>query len=796
MNSQEAREFVISASAQGRTYDVLRVALPYIERIPEDTEIRLLGVRHLALLGLFGPGIELVDDRPEVFQEAPELVRTIEPLREQPTGRIDWAELAPTFDQNLAAAGKRFESCATHAQQLRDSVRRLDLYCANDGNVLLSRKVGRAPRRWLPGFINWVKDIREATLYPSDANALCMPYLLEGVAFGHALRKIYDGTSRMFLTYTPAIHLLEPNPAQLAVWLHLDDHRNILRDDRFHLWLGQDGADQFIEYHQAHPRDMAPSEVIRQPGWGPAADPYGAAALKQLEDWHGKRTARARQATVDKLASRRNPDYYAQRFAKRAACPLRILGLTSRYTTFLQYSMRDIRSAAVELGHEFRLLIEDNDHTPLLPTSFVQEQIEEFLPDLIVLLDHNRKEYGKLYDFPIPYCNWIQDDLPNLFGPGCGEGLHPYDLVVGTIGNWKANASGYPPDQWLNLPTPVSLGIFSNEPIPQDQRRRYECDVSFVSHLHTTRDELLKQTLSQTSDPLMRRLIEAQYERLGPQIAEGSVPGSPVQVVAQTQRLAGELGFEMCPDAADQLRRCFTDRLINSYFREQILEWASELGVNLHIYGRGWERHPKLSKHARGVAEHGAQLRCIYQASRINIQAVPTGAVHQRLLEGLCAGGFFAIRRTPTDALGRLHDRIMRRCIHMNIRTNDELWNTADGELARDVRTLNDALYAPSQLYDGFVADMYVIAERGHSLQGDVLLPGYRDVAFGTRNEFENILGRFLEDPDARQVIAESQRQVVAEIFSYRAVLERILDFAHRRFAQLAEKQACPAGVR
>lgn len=795
MDCDELRRALLLASSQNRPYEFLRIAVPYIEQVPEDTQVRLLALRHFAQLGLFGPGIELIDDRPEVFEEAPELVQTVAPLRQQPTGRVEWETLAPTFEQNLAVACERFEDCAQREERLRDSVRNLDLYRDLNGNPLLSRRTGRAPRRWLPGISNWAEEIGKATLLPDDMNIICLPYMIEGVAVGHVLRKIYDGTSKMFLSYTPMIHLLEPNIAQFAVWLHLDDHRDILRDERFHPWLGEDGADRFVEYYRARPAMMPPLESTHQRGWAMATQRFAPAAIKRLGDERNERADRAKEEILAKLAGHDNPAHYADRFAARSDRPLRILGITSRFTTFLQYSMRDIQRAAISQGHEFRILIEENDHTPILPSDYTRGQIAEFLPDLIVILDHNRKEYGDSYDMPIPFCNWIQDDLPNLFGPDCGKGLHPYDLVVGTIGNWKANNSGYPREQWHFLPVPVSLATFSNDPISPADRRKHECDISFASHLHTTRDELLRETLNSISRPEIRKLVETQFEQLGPQIASGKLPGSPIQTIGRIQELANELGFMIDHADADRLRRIFTDRLINSHFREQALEWASDMGLDLHIYGKGWERHPKLAKHAKGVAEHGEHLRCIYQASRINLQAVPIGAVHQRLLEGLCSGGFFAIRRTPSDSVGELSRSITQRCMAMNIQTDDELWNTTDEALARDVRALNDTMYSPSRLYNGFVADLHIAVERGYFLQADVLLPHYQDVAFATREEFERVVSRLLTDEPARREIAAAQREVVAGIFSYESLVERVLDFAQRRFADLAAAEPAPTAA-
>ncbi len=774
---------------QKRPYEFLQRALFHLAQVPSDGQVRLLTVRTFAEIGLFGPAVELIDDQPGLLQQAPDLAASAEALRRQPSGFVPWADLAEVFEKNLAAACERYEAIRDNESALREATADLELFRCHHGNLGLSRRGDGSLREWLPGMVDWPAMVEGCEALRPDPRGVCMPMIVEGVGLGHVVRAVYDNTSEMFLTYTPLIHVFEPNLAQLAAWLHVADHRDMLADERFLLWVGPRGAEGFIDYHRADRAQAVPLGVMRQPGWGPAAEPMAAGVLDRLNDETGALEAEHLAAIRAGLAGRSEPEEIAGRFAERHDRPLKILGITSRFTTFLQYSMRDIEATARARGHEFLLLIEPHDHTPLLRRDYILSRIREAMPDLILVLDHNRKEYESTYDYPIPYCNWIQDDLPHLFGPGAGTGLHPYDLVVGLIGNSRLRESGYPPEQCRYLPMPVSTDKFSNEPVSASERAAHACDVSFVSHLHYTREEVLREALAQVEQPELRRLMEAQYERLGDEIAAGDVSGTFLQTVERIRLLARELGFEIDRSNANRFRQLFTDRIINAYYREQVLQWTSDMGLNLHIYGKGWERHPTLAKHARGPADHGHQLRCIYQASTFNIQAVPSGAIHQRLIEGLSAGGFFLIRRTPSDDVAALQESIRDRCIALGLQDTTELWNTSDANLAADVRALNEALFAPSQLHDHFVADQYFDARSGLRLQAGTLLPHYDEVRFGTREEFERVVARFIEDADARREVAAAQRAAVIDQFGYTAVLERIFDFAEERFASLAAAQ-------
>lgn len=791
-----SRESLLRLAADGRSYAFLDAAWRHLARCPDDAEVRLTAVSHFGRLALFGPALELLDERPELMARSGELERAADAFRQQPSGRIDWAERAELFKHNLRLAAERFEAVRACERQLRDATAVLELYACRDGNLLLRRRPGesedRSPGRspWAPAILDWNESATRIDALRIGPDQLCPPWVIEGLALGHTLRRAFERTTKMLHAFTPQIHVIEPNLAQIAAWLHVDDHYEILTSERFLLWAGTDGPRRFLEYFRENPTATRPAWVIRQPGWGPAAEPDGQTLIQALVDESERQVRQWQTRIVQDWAGKMGMADYARRFARRREAPLRILGLTSRQTTFLQYSMRDIGHAAESAGHAFELLMEPDDHTAMLPREYILSRIAAFRPDLLIVIDHNRKEFGDTYALPVPYCNWIQDDLPNLFGPGCGEGLSPHDLVVGLIGTTRASASGYPPSQCRYIPTPVSTTAFFPAPIDESTRRELECDVSFVTNLSITTDEFLRQALDTAAQPEVRLLLPALRDHLEPLITAGRAPASPPQTVGITQEVARRLGFELDYEGADRVRQVFTDRLVNIFFRQQVLEWAAEMELDLHIYGRGWEAHPRLARYARGVAEHGEHLRAIYQASRINIQAMPTGAVHQRLLEGLCSGGFFLIRRAACDTTGELAARIRERILALGIRDEVQLWNTTDAALAADVRALNAALFAPLRLCEGFVATQYDNAQRGHPLEAGALLPHYDETSFATRDEFATAATRFLSDAAARAAIAAAQRDVVQRLFSYDAALERLLGFAEQYFARTAAQGA------
>ena len=84
--------------------------------------------------------------------------------------------------------------------------------------------------------------------------------------------------------------------------------------------------------------------------------------------------------------------------------------------------------------------------------------------------------------------------------------------------------------------------------------------------------------------------------------------------------------------------------LNNTLYRQQAIHWAAqvaqELGLTLALYGQGWEKNEEFARYAKGPVAYGRDLEELTRQSKINLQIVPFSCLHQRLLDGLVAGGF------------------------------------------------------------------------------------------------------------------------------------------------------------
>jgi hypothetical protein len=228
----------------------------------------------------------------------------------------------------------------------------------------------------------------------------------------------------------------------------------------------------------------------------------------------------------------------------------------------------------------------------------------------------------------------------------------------------------------------------------------------------------------------------------------------------------------------------------NAMYRHQSLLWLAEMGVDLHIYGRVWEKHPRLSRYAKGIADNVGQLRAICQASKINLQVQPFGAVHQRLLDGLMCGGFFLIRDGRGDRAGLLHRNLWAWCGRNGITSDAELFDAIDDEIRPVIERINwleghrwgPRDYPP--LYDTCAAH----AETDFSSSADSLWPNhYDDVAYSTKEELAQRLMTYLGNDAARHDIAAAMRRPILERCTYAAISQRMLTRVADELAPMAQ---------
>jgi hypothetical protein len=570
--------------------------------------------------------------------------------------------------------------------------------------------------------------------------------------------------------FRPPIWFLARSVEEFWVALHVHDWRGMLGDARVRLFVGEDAVEQARRSMLENPQTPLPRlSVTVDPGIWPAGvnlDALGSGVTGEMS-----RRLEGAMRNLEVMYGSAPQAELRNNFRE-----LRVLGITARYTTFLQHSMRDWLAAFEGMGHETKLLIEGADHEQL-NSLCLAEACVEFRPDLILLIDHFRAELGGLPE-NVPCVMWLQDYLPNLFSAGAGAAQGRYDYVVGYNRTECTTRFGYPFERFMPAMVAVNEQRFAPVELSAEDRRRYECDVCFVSHASKPAEEIIADQIAQ-NDASVTPLLKDAFERLRSIYEAGLCVSHPLHVrqvideamVAKRTPLAGE--------SAQRLADVFTHRINNALLRHQMIDWAAETGVSIHLYGNGWERHPRFARFAKGPADNTTELRKIFGAARISLQATPHGAVHQRLLEGLAAGGFFLIRYVPGDMIERIYQPLWQWCVEEGIESDEYIQQRATPEVWKMLGQLQRTLgIDPFKLGMRLVDDLRTGADTGWLRSAAAVWPEQYDaVAFDSKGMMRQKISRFLGDEAERRRLAGAMRRVVVERLTYRAVNERLLRF-------------------
>jgi hypothetical protein len=585
--------------------------------------------------------------------------------------------------------------------------------------------------------------------------------------------------------HRPPLYLLANDLERFWLVLHLHDWSKFLTDQRNLLFVGPDAVAQcqssMIE--NVHVPWAKLSVTIDQSIW-----PTGMSIESLLQTAHQSASARMQQVTWQIEAMYAGFDVKSN-IRKLHGEPLRIVGFTSYFTTFLKYSMRDWLDALAQLGHKTLLVMEQADHQVNNPLHFA-EQVIAFKPDLIVMIDHYRAEMPGL-PRDIPCVMWVQDNLPNIFNSkaGTSQGRRDYCLGFGRL--QLRDAYGYPQDRFMPAQVAVNETRFAPRTLSQSDLDACGCDISFVSHASVPATVLLTEQINRADASGKKVLIDIFEQMRGVYDASNAIT-QPLIIVKMIDSTLSRLRLRLDEPSTRGLRDFFITRVNNALFRHQSLTWAAELGVKLNLWGRGWEKHPRFAKFAKGIACNESQLATIYQASKINLQLTPTGAVHQRLFEGLASGGFFLLRHCPGDEI-ELRYRELRGLCEQFYLVNDEQLRRCDEPRVVQLLEQLATLIGVNPFENGYniIDAMHLSADGDYIRSAAAVWDEYDQVAFRSSAQLRKLATHFLADETERKQIADSMRRVVLNRFSYRSTSQRLLEF----IADDLEKNTLREGV-
>lgn len=771
------REQMLQALEAGQPGRFLRMVSPYLALQPADDQVRLLTIREYLRRGLVGPARELIDaDAPPDGPLAAELAQVYASIRNLPGGPLAWSTRRERFERNLEA----IERIGVDPTMLREawngSASRFELFV--DGRGVDQVRIRDASCGW-----RWISDLGDhqahAAQQPLPAGLdgqVPMPVLFDGIDLGWLFERVYRKTHNTFNGYSCALFVVEPDPTAIALVLHLHDWDAILRDPRVFWMIGSDWEAQLRCVWDRHRNLPFPVQILSACGRPPASP-----SVLDIVNELGRQREHDIQHSLAALNERyaaRGLTHAARRFAEACAGtgpPLRILAAVSTHTTFLQYAVRDAKRAFESLGHECVVLSEQTPYEVIAPLTY-HETIKAFDPDVFFVLDHLRHEFTSLIPTHLPLLCWDQDELPHVFTAENIRRIPVQDFVVGWT-KYNFVRAGGRERQYFATHIPTCPDQYGDETPPDDVLRRYGCDVSYVSHASQTPEQFHEQERNAIHDPRGRRLLDALFEMAPAMLARYRVMEVhlPELMLEEASR---RCGVSVTDEAMKRrLIGWYLWRLGDRLFRHEALQWVADWarrrGASFRLYGNGWDRHPTLSEFAAGPAQNGRELLCVFRASRINLQLMPAGFIHQRALDGLMSGGFFLTRQTPQDRLGGALSTLADRIAALGIQTTRELIDCHDDTLQN---ALQQYIGRWLHRFDPDKPDLFrLIVTAAEMPQALEVFPDLPQITFDTPEEFERAADRFLQSPQERHAIAQRMKAAVAERFTYGTTMRNML---------------------
>ncbi len=503
---------------------------------------------------------------------------------------------------------------------------------------------------------------------------------------------------------------------------------------------------------------------------------------------------------VDAWDSQQDPKTRWERFHAGRESRLRVFLLTSRYSTYVQHAAADAAAALNRLGCDAVVLKEPDEHSVLSSLGALAE-VDRHRPDFVLLINTVRSQLRASLPDHIPVVTWIQDAMPHLFDERTGRDFGEHDFIVGHLHEELFTQFGFPRRRTLSTPVLASDIKFHDAPMSAQAGARFVCDIAYVSHQSETPEQFRDRVLSDTErESWTSRMLPHLFPQVVNAASNCDIFGQRLHdtlrdatVAALRAGMGTEPPARVLALALHTVARPLAERVL----RQQIMGWAADLcdqkGWKLHVYGRGWDTHPRFARYARGALDHGDDLRAAYQCATLQLHAGLGGVHHQRVMECALSGGCTLVRLKAEDvrllecwAQNEVATQVDRATLRPAFpdRSDYFLCPIADHWQAAKVQSLYDRLGIPPQ-HDrvGQIALHADQIQTPWAHRGGVPMPyeaawlagDPAESGFWDRQSFERVVTRVVESPSHRASLAQWQRDATKQHFSLSSFMHRML---------------------
>ncbi|TVQ31332.1 MAG: hypothetical protein EA376_09480 [Phycisphaeraceae bacterium] len=788
-----SRDELVKLGQAGRPWAFLPLGLQAIAKSPEDAGLRLLAAANFARLGLRGLGLEQLEAVPEA-QRAEATVRALaSTLEAMPDDVLTSARRTTICRGNLEALAARGVDLTGHLDAWRERAGEIEHRATGDGNVVrLQRGDDGAIAQWVrlqdeAGESKGAKFSHRPGAGVSDPGCP-PPFVLEGMDPPWLFRRLIEATPPAPDGFQPRIYVVQEDPLELLDGLSMVDLRRELSSERVCLIVGPEAGAKLEDELKSRSATAIKGAALGLPTVRTRATPGVGEAIQRAVAAQAQEHERLR-GEVAALYAGRDAAWWAGRWKAALSGegrPLRVLVPTCRFSTYVRHAASDIVEGLRASGCEARLLMEPDDHSRLASVAYLRE-LRELEPDLVLLINYTRSSFSNVMPEGVPYVCWVQDAMPHLFNDESGGAQGPLDFLAGHLHSDLFKRHGYANERALDLPVPASETKFHDGPVDAELLREHECEIACVTH-HSEPPEALRDRMLAESggDALHRRLIGAVYERMVHICDTAHAEAATTRIREAVIEILQAEGLPTDGPATQQLIRQAAAPLADRIFRHQVFHWALNIaerrGWRMHLYGRGWESHPRFAPCARGEREHGEPLRAAYQAAAVNLHASVHSLWHQRVLECAMSGGVPLCRRKFENL--QAMQRATAFLIHEHcapeygkLKSRDHRLRTIDSVDALMMAAQRQRLgeRAPiEQIYN----ERWALPEvKRPDVASAMLLGDLCETTFASEEELERLVEKAVEMPAWRRSVSGGISNRARRRFTYQASVKRILGF-------------------
>jgi len=430
--------------------------------------------------------------------------------------------------------------------------------------------------------------------------------------------------------------ILESSPNNLLNAFAYYDFRPAIESGRMLFFVGPDALsdlasfllphtdiDVLSAFHIVHCNDSACGEKK-------------SAVEKTLRDVIWKIRAYHKNLAIQFFNSYRAPDIEKVAEKHRNGDPLRIMFIKGLGTVYLQYAVRDLEEAALDLGHSIRTVRDGMGY--FFTPAYIASEISDFKPDVVIELGCSLTTYFMEHFDLIgqPHIVWFFDNPPIFVKQNDVPALEAHHrMIVALLPLYVRELRSIGLRRSVTvIPVGVSKNVFAAQTGPDP---RFAHDVVFIGNIMNPLIKFADQLDDNTKNVItgLRETVFSQIDSL--YTAEETARrylGAVAPDFLKDEKIVREL-MGVATAAFREMHRY-------SFVRHAATQFDT------HVYGSGWDNYPDVGTR-HGVINNGPELAALYRTAHITLQVHELTQIHPRVLECLAAGGFILAREIPPD---------------------------------------------------------------------------------------------------------------------------------------------------